>query len=455
MDDVRIVLPETKADRLHILAAVSGGADSVAMLALLRDASERGLLQLTAAHFEHGIRNEASLADAAFVRALCAEWGIRLIEGSADVPAEAKRRAVGLEEAARDARYAFLRQAMRKVGAEYIALAHHLDDQAETVLMHLFRGSGLRGTIGMKAVEGVLYRPLLGVRKENLVGYLQKKGIPWREDQTNTVPDNPRNALRLKVLPQIEQIYPGVRKALVRFSQIASDEDAYMEEQAALFEEEHVVKLPGMWLIEPDSTGGMWRERRAILRRTIHRLTGLSFDAVTAVIDLWSQAEGGRAIDAGGGWRAERGSRGLYLIRVDRRQAEALPLNGCGEVVIPNGMGRVRMEPGHGLPIIDDPFRQEMDAEALADAVIRTRRNGDVIHPLGAPGRQKLSDYLINRKVDRPLRDVLPLLARGNEILWVMGEGISERVKLKKNSQAVQLEWMGSPIQKFGGKSNA
>ena len=455
MDEVRIILPEKKSGRLHILAAVSGGADSVALLALLREEATVQPFDLTAAHFEHGIRAEDSLADAAFVRTLCAEWGIRLIEGHGDVPSEAKRRSVGLEEAARDARYEFLARARAESGADYLALAHHRDDQAETVLMHLFRGSGLNGMKGMRPIEGALYRPLLDVSKETLVGYLIDRGIPWREDATNTIPDNPRNALRLRVLPEIERIYPGARRAVCRFSQIAAEEDAYVERQSLLFEQEHAATLPGMYLIELQSEGEAWRGKRALLMRTVRRLTGLPFEAAAGIADLWENRNGPRAVDAGGGWRGERGSLGLYLIRKDRKEADIWPMIAQGEICLPGGMGRVNVRRGDGIPVTDQPFCQELDASQAEGAVIRTRRNGDVIHPLGAPGRQKLSDYFINRKVDRPLRDVIPLLAKGNEILWVMGEGISEKAKLKEDTQAIRLEWLDSPIQKFGGKSNA
>lgn len=455
MDEVRIILPEKKTGRLHILAAVSGGADSVALLALLREAALTQPFDLTAAHFEHGIRAEDSLADAAFVRILCAEWGIRLIEGHGNVPAEAKRRSIGLEEAARDARYEFLNRARLQIGADYIALAHHRDDQAETVLMHLFRGAGLNGMKGMRPVDGVLYRPLLDVPKETLVGYLIGQGIPWREDATNTVPDNPRNALRLHVLPEVERIYPGAKRAVSRFSQIAAEEDAYMERQSMLFEREHAVEFPGMKLLELRSEGEAWRAERALLMRTVRRLTGLPFEAAVRIMDLWENQGGPCAVDAGGGWRGERGSLGLYLIFKGSKKAGMQPMRLKSELRLPDGLGRLKVSRGSGVPVTDQPFCQELDASRVEGAVIRTRRNGDVIHPLGAPGRQKLSDYFINRKIDRPLRDVIPLLAKGNEILWVMGQGISEKAKLKEDTQAVRLEWTDSPLQKFGGKSNA
>ena len=454
MNKVRIVLPKAETGRLHILAAVSGGADSVALLALLREAAQTHPLELTVAHFEHGIRAEASLADAAFVRALCEKWGVSLVEGQADVPALARKRSVGLEEAARDARYEFLRQTMKESGADYIALAHHRDDQAETVMMHLLRGSGLHGMAGMKALDGILYRPLLDIPKETLVCYLRERGIEWREDQTNAVPDNPRNALRLKVFPELERIYPGARRAMARFSQIAADEDAYMEAQSLRFEKARVLRMRGMWLIEPEKNGAICSAERALLLRTIHRLTGLHFEAVAKIREMWESREA-RAVEPGNGWRAEWGSCGLYLIEKGRPSFERAIAGAWDDISLGDGMGRLKIRPGDGVPVTDNPFCQELDASAIAGAVVRTRRSGDVIYPMGAPGRQKLSDYMINKRIDRPLRDAIPLLAKGNEILWVMGWGISEKAKLRENSKAVRLEWTDSPLQMIGGRNDA
>lgn len=443
MDKLRIMLPE-KMD--CILVAVSGGADSVALLSLLREAAHERPVRLIAAHFEHGIRGEDSLMDAAFVRDLCVEWAVPLVEGSADVPALAKERRIGLEQAAREARYSFLRTAMHDVRADCIALAHHRDDQVETVLMHLMRGSGLNGMTGMRMLEGDLYRPLLMYPKETLVSYLENQGIAWREDVTNQADDTPRNGLRLEVIPRMERYYPGAREAICRFSRIAAEDDDYMELETGRFMEKYVVKLPTGYLIRMEET-----PHRAIVMRTVRRLTGVSFDSVSRAADLCGKARGETELP--GGWRAERGRMGLYLLKERYQNTEmSLPEEGMLDLM---GLGRLSVREGQGSVVRDDPFCQELSKRALEGAVVRTRRNGDYICPLGAGGRQKLSDYLINRHVDRPVREILPLLAKGSEILWVMGEGISEQAKLRENSEAVRLELTGWPLQKVGGEGNA
>lgn len=446
MDELKIVLPETAGG---ILAAVSGGADSVAMLALLLEAARERSLTITAAHFEHGIRGETSLADAAFVRDLCARWQVRLIEGSADVPALARERSVGMEQAARDARYAFLRRARAEAGAAYIALAHHQDDQAETVLMHLMRGSGLRGVAGMRALEGDLYRPLLKYPKATLVDYLTGRGIEWREDATNGEANTPRNGLRLEVIPQAERYYPGLRRAIGRFAEIAAAEDDFLQTETGRFLREAMDSFPGGRRIRLD---GGEKPHPAILMRAIHELTGASYEAVQRAADLCRSAKGATELE--GRWRAERCAGGLYLLNGSWSGLAEKPLAGQGETGL-DGLGRLIVQTGDGRPVYDDVFCQELDADVLKGAVIRTRRNGDVIRPLGAPGRQKLKDYLINRHVDRPVRELIPLIARGRDVLWVMGEGISEEAKLRPGSKAVRVRLVGWPLQKGGGKSDA
>ena len=419
--------PEKKP---HVLAAVSGGADSVALILLLRELAERGGIALTAAHFEHGIRGETSRADAAFVRGLCEELGVPLIEGRSDVPALAKARGVGLEQAARDARYAFLRQAKRDAGADVIALAHHLDDQAETVLMHLARGAGLRGAGGMREREGDLWRPLLGLRKAELTAFLKERGVAWREDETNTRADNPRNLIRLRVMPRLEDAYPGAVPALGRFAALAQAEDDYMDGMTRAFLRENAELLPfgSRVFCDPEAP-------TAILRRAVHRLTGLDAAACLEAEALW-RAEKGAAV-LPGGLRAERTGRHLYFIHRELPAMEA-PLVIGGKAVLP-GVGEVSAFEAEAVPSAD-PYGQVLDGDSLTGAVLRTRRPGDFIRPLGLHGRQKLSDYFINHRVDRPLRASALLVARGSEILWAAGVGISEEARLRPGSRGVRLE---------------
>ena len=429
----------------YVLAAVSGGADSVALLALLRECARAGEIRLAAAHFEHGIRGEESRADARFVKALCADWGIECHMGACDVPALAAGRHVGLEQAARDARYAFLRRVKAEIGADCIALAHHMDDQAETVLMHLLRGAGLRGASGMAAREGDLYRPLLAVRKSELIAYLEEMGIDWREDSTNAQADTPRNRLRLEALPALEAAYPGAARALCRFASIAAREDDYMAAQTAAFLREYAEQTPVGLHIHTAANG----VHDAIAMRAAHRLTGLDAAGCSMICALYRAQKGRIMLE--NGWLAEKTGNGLYLMRGDFRFDGELPLTGEGVCDL-GTLGRVMVR------ACDEPCRDGgerrvcVSADAVRGAVFRTRRAGDRIRPLGMSGRMKLSDYFINRRIDRPMRGATVLLARGSDVLWAAGVGLSEDARLKSGESGLELTLSGDIAPWTDGK---
>ena len=411
----------------HLLAALSGGADSVALLALLCARRDADGIAVTAAHYHHGIRGADADRDAEFCRELCARLRVQLIEGRGDVPAIARARGLGIEAAAREARYEFLRSAQEKCGADWIALAHHRDDQAETVLMHLLRGAGPDGACGMARLERGLYRPLLDVPKIALRKYLEDRNIPWREDATNADPTTPRNALRLNVLPEIEKSYPSAAAALARHARLAR------------IERDFVAKLAEDFLAQRLESGPYGQrlrlcgdEEEAILRRALRALCpGLNAEKLDALAALARRNRG--RLELPGGWMAERTPIWLYRVPLRREMPAPVTLNVPGDTILP-GLARVRAEIGTFAIEPDDPNTELCDPEALRGAVMRTRLSGDRFHPLGAPGDRLLSDYLTDRKVDRPLREVLPLVAVGNRVLWACGAGLSETAKRRDPS---------------------
>ena len=214
----------------RLLVALSGGADSTALLAMLAGARKRLELHLAAAHVNHSIRGPESRADAEFCEKLCRELNVDFYLKNVDAPAAADASHEGIETVARRLRYDALREVRAQTRSDWIVLAHHRDDQAETVLMHLLRGCGGHGIGGMDKFSGDLYRPLLNVSKAELESFLLERGMRWREDSTNAVPDTPRNALRLNVLPLLEQSYPQAARAVARYAQIARCEDRLLDE---------------------------------------------------------------------------------------------------------------------------------------------------------------------------------------------------------------------------------
>ena len=429
----------------HLLIALSGGADSVALLALLRAQRERYDLTLTAAHYHHGIRGADADGDADFCRELCARLDVQLIEGRGDVPALARVRGLGLEAAAREARYAFLYAARESCDADWIALAHHRDDQAETVLMHLLRGAGPDGACGMARLDRGLYRPLLDVSKESLRKYLETQGLSWREDATNADSCTPRNALRLNVLPEIEKSYPSAAVALTRYARYARIERDFVAKLAEDFRKSRLESGPYGRRLRLSGD-----EEEALIRRALRSLCpGLDGGKLDALYALVRTPRG--KLEISGELFAERTPDWLYLIPPKREAIPALPLAIPGETALP-GIARVTAEIGMFALVPDDPGTELLDPDTLRAAVLRTRRSGDRFHPLGAPGDRLLSDYLTDRKIDRPLRDVLPLVAVGDRVLWVCGVGLSETAKLKNPSKpCVRLTMLTNTDDKAEG----
>lgn len=412
-----------------VLAAVSGGADSVALLLLLCQMRERGEIRLAACHVHHGIRGAAADADASFVETLCADLAVPCYLRYVDAPAYARETGTGPETAARRLRYAALRDVKEEALCDVIATAHHAGDQAETVLMHLLRGGGLRGASGMRARAGDLARPLLGATKAEILSYLAARGQPFCTDATNALDDTPRNLLRNRAMPVLETAYPGAQRALCRFADIAAGEDDLLSSLASAFLAEHLEKLPfGARVLSTDV-------HPALIRRALAEAANLQdFEAAGALAALYASAKGKIALP---GILAERTGAHLYLIdKAARPPAQAVPLADGAAL---DGLGTMRVSPCRPVPVRDDLWKQAVDARALAGAVLRVRQPGDVMRPLGAPGTRLLSDVMTDKKIDRPLRDYWPLVALGNRILWMPGACLSQEAALTNDTKAATL----------------
>ena len=433
-----------QAIRLHrliepgqgIVAAVSGGADSVALLLCLHSLAPKLGFSLYAAHLHHGIRGASAEEDMAFVEGLCEKLRIPLYARRMDVPALAKEVGKGLEEAGREARYAFLEEARQHFGADRIALAHHLDDQAESILLHLFRGSGLAGLCGMRAKRDHLIRPLLFVRRQDIEAYLREMGQPWRVDDTNLcIETGTRNRLRLEVLPYIKNnINTEIVPALAASAELLALDEEYLltrarEELAA------ARRNPGYDRAYIHALHPALRSR--VLRLAICEATGELKDVEKRHIALLTQlltARTGAHLDLPGA-AADVVYDNLILSpkRVGQEQDFfRLPLALSGETQTPRGIFHVEAYEG---PLIKDPSIAIVDADKLADDLwVRPRQPGDRFFPVGAPGKKKLKEFFIDRKVPRNERD-MPIVFYGQYALFVPGFGISEGVKVDAATQ--------------------
>lgn len=439
----------------RVLCAVSGGADSVALLNIMQAASKVAGYELLAAHVHHGIRAESD-EEMEFVTGMCRELGVELFTCRADVPALARVSGEGVESAARRVRYEFFYRVAREQGCDLIALAHHGRDQAETVLMHALRGASVSGLCGMRPRAGMLIRPLLDVEPEELREYLGAHGIGFREDATNADTRYTRNFVRHVILPDCERAYPGSRAGLCRLARAAQRDDDFMSGMADAEARLCLFDYPGGFYLDAERMRGLHDAIGARIAARAMRLCGQ--DAQEAGVECILAALHGTGAGGNlpGDVRVSRGAHRVYLELPDpgRGSHRAGALDECAAVNAHELPARVECSLGAleikalklcpGADLGDGIWEQAMDAAALCGAELRFRRAGDAIWPLGAPGEKKLKDFYIDKKVDRQIRGYLPVLARGDRVLWALGVGASRDCKVGADTRsAVRLSWQG------------
>ncbi|MBE3588472.1 MAG: tRNA lysidine(34) synthetase TilS [Thermoanaerobacteraceae bacterium] len=419
-----------------VLVGVSGGPDSMALLHFLWQLRREFSLNLAVAHLNHLFRGEEARADARMVEEYARGLGLPVYVEEFDVPAYRRRTGLSAQDAARRVRYRFFERLAGETGAGRVALGHHADDQAETILFNFLRGAGPSGLKGIPPVRGRYIRPFLDVRRREIESYCRRYQLPVREDASNKKPIYTRNRIRLELIPLLEQKYnPGLVDALVHLGHICREEDAYLEEETArlysrvLLEEREdrlVLSIPAL-LSAPVAL------RRRLVRRAFACLAGeggsLSFLRVEALLLLVENPVGGRVVELPGGVKARRQKSRLYLWLDQNDLAVpfySYPLVVPGVTFIPETGQRIlaRVIPSPAAP---DP-RRLSPAEALldydslpGDLRVRRRREGDRFHPLGMAGSMKLKKFLIDRGVARERRDEIPLVVAGEQVVWVGG----------------------------------
>lgn len=407
----------------RLVIGLSGGADSVALLHVLHSLQkEFAWDSLTAVHIHHGLRVAAADEDARFAEGFCADLGIPCIVKHYDVRAEAKARGLGEEEMGRLLRYAAFRQAAGEDGC--IAVAHHRRDQAETVLMRLCRGTGLKGLAGMAPVRENICRPLLFCDREEIEDYCRENRLEWREDATNREEAYTRNKLRLRVLPILEEINPQAVAHIAKTASLLAEEEDFLEQQTALYWKE--VQLPSLPEEVSLSIEGLNALHPAMRRRILRQAVGqfqkkdISAKQLAALEDLLRK-ESGKQLDFPEGLRAENRYGTLVLSRraadAPRGFCYALPLE--EEIFIP--------EAGIAVLVSLDEKKVEISAETCTNVFdydkiehtlfCRTRRQGDVI-PLRR-GRKKIKELFIDAKIPRAERERYPLFVAGHTVIWV------------------------------------
>lgn len=405
----------------------------------------RERITLTIAHLNHRIRGREADGDEEFVRHLAWRLGVPFVGGEVDVPARARAASVSLEMAGRGARYDFLRRAARDAGASCIATGHTADDQAETLLLRIVRGSGPQGLCGIPyRFEGGglrLVRPLLDVTHRQAVLFLRAHRLGWREDESNRDTEFLRNRVRLEVLPLLEKrLNPSVRGALVRLARVMRDEEAWADSRAGdLFEE---CRKPG----HPDllAVAEFQRQPMAAKRRIVRlwlASCGVSplacdFETVEALVSLadGSRVSGVVALPGGGrvqrryddlAWEPRARDAGAGRFRARLRVPGATVVSGAGlRVAVKRDRGFIR-DAGRGAGALPAAACFSAAKVGRSPLIVRSWEPGDRIRPLGMSGSRKLQDLFVDQKVPRDRRASIPVLVCRGQVIWVPGYRIA------------------------------
>jgi tRNA(Ile)-lysidine synthase len=417
--------------------------DSLVLLHLLLRECDRLALHLVVAHYNHGLRAVAAEEDAAFVRTVAENLGLPVVVGSGAVLEEAQRSGRGIEDAARTMRYTFLEQVRVTSNSNRIVTGHTADDNAETILLNLVRGSGVRGLAGipLSRDDGRIIRPLLFATREEILEFAGTQRLEWREDASNASDAHRRNIVRHDLLPTVrEKLNPGIARTMMRTGELFGELDRHLTAVARAALDKVVCCHTGE---EVRLSCTHLRSHPAAVQETLLRIvvqesTGreLTFDRVAALAGLLHQ-QPGRVAELGGSWRAVRAGDEIVIDAAQR----PLPYTEFVRPGIPCGIpgGIIELVAveypvavrghGHGIEYVD------ADAAGSEGCIVRSWHNGDSFVPLGMSGHKNVGDLLSEAGVPALRKAGHPLLTtRDGDIIWVCGIRLGERYKVHEGT---------------------
>lgn len=468
----------------RVIAGVSGGADSVCLFLMLLELRKKIGFDLIAVHVHHGLRGEAADQDQQFVEALCEQHRIPLEIFRVNLESIAKKRKQSLEEAGRMVRREAFDSVCKKYGGNKIALAHHQNDNAETLLWNLSRGTGLDGLGGIRPVNGKFIRPLLCMNRKEIEEYLAKRKQSYCIDETNAGTDYTRNKLRHLVLPILEE---QVNSAAVRHMNETMEQiwelQEYMQEQVeAAYQEcvqEHFEKA--CWIQIQQKSFETFPEliKKMVIRKGMEQVGGkkrdLSHKHVDVMMELMNK-QVGRTLDLPYEMHAKRNYEGIRLEKQrtysfgEEKKAEIMQecmaeLNIPGETILADRNLKLRckiLEKPKNLSIKDIPqkiYTKWFDYGIIKSSLyIRTRQAGDIIVIDEKGHQKKLKNWFVDEKIPKEVRDSQLLLAENNEILWVLGHRMSQAYQVKQSTKwilQIEVETYKSDGGKENGRNNS
>lgn len=438
----------------RIIVALSGGADSVCLLVVLNELKKVLEVELKALHVHHGLRGKEADRDSDYARKLSKDLGVAFSCVRVDAALYAKEHGMSVEEAGRHLRYQIFEKECRDFSGTRIAVGHHKDDQAETILYNLFRGTGLKGLGGMRPVRDKIVRPLLSAGRKEILAYLEEKGISYCEDSTNAQTDYVRNRIRSRILPAIrKEVNSRAGDNILHAGEMAAQADAYLEKQA-----EGILKARGVW--ERAGTGtitGQGVDTKALLEeddiiknyviRSMIRSVNQSMKDITMThIDSAAALLFGsdrRQVDLPAGLIAVRDSGRLWI----KRKKEEEGAEHDREDLLPELDFKIfPYKKGEEIP--RNRYTKWFDYDKIKCALsVRYRQTGDYMSLTGG-GRKTIKAFMIDEKVPKEERGKIPLVADGSHIMWIIGYRISEYYKITEDTHTV------IQMQFSGGRSN-
>lgn len=435
-----------------VVLGVSGGADSVCLLFALHRLCRELALRLYVVHVDHGIRADAA-RDAEYVQELCARLEVPFTLVAQDVQALARQQGCSTEEAGRRVRYEAFYQELERRQAQKIAVAHNAGDRAETLLLNLFRGSGIAGLGSIRPVRGQIVRPLLGLERREIEDYLARRQIAYCRDSTNDTDDYTRNRIRRHILPYAErEICGGAAAHLCRTADIFIEIEDYMEEQfrqareLCVTQEDHrlLICCPAFERLHIAVQKGLIL---SLLKELSPAHRDMGAEQVRQVLELCA-CPGNRELHLPQGVRAVRCYDQVALERRAETEPQAYSVlirtpRSPGETAVcqvPGGMLRLDRFEKKSVDLLENRYTKWLDCDKIEELLEwRTRRIGDYLEirtPSGR-GRKTIKSLFIDEKVPRPERDAIPLLTQGSHVLWVAGGRICESCKIRGDTQQI------------------
>lgn len=418
-----------------VLVGISGGPDSVALAHWLMSQREEFGIEVILAHYHHGLRGEEADEDERFVRTLAEEWQLPYYTGKIPLKEILSKEHGNLQAKAREYRYRFFRETAEKIGANKVAVAHHLDDQTETILMRLIRGTGVGGLAGIPYLRplsrGIMViRPFLDVRRSEIEEYLKRYQLPYRIDSSNKKTDYLRNRLRIEFLPELNLINPNLPASIKQLAEMVREDEDHLQREA---EELLSGIITHRDAEEIRISLNQWRriplalQRRAIkliCNYLVHVEEEIPFYHIEAVRKLFAEDKP-RLWDMP--WQISVGSRygeGIFRVKKkERRGGFSYPLQVPGSLWIGEIGRRLSSSIVHEMVHVEGEhaFFDYEKVKSMGPLYLRSRREGDQLFLKGLGGHKKVKDIFIDEKVPREERDLIPILTAGENLLWIPG----------------------------------